>query len=111
MLRANIRANKVGENDESQVLFNGLQVLSIKEQIEEYMFLGLRLTAGINSGDFQKTFHEDIGTYYAPLLKKLAEQNLIQITANENEENSPTISLTPAAFDIANYVLAKFLLD
>jgi oxygen-independent coproporphyrinogen-3 oxidase len=85
--------------------------LSIKEQIEEFMFLGLRLTEGIQTERFQEIFGADIDTFYAPLLQKLAEQKLIQITPAENAENGKIIALTSAGFDISNYILAQFLLD
>lgn len=81
-----------------------LQVLSIKAQIEEFMFLGLRLTEGIHLTSFKKIFGRDINEYYAPILFKLKEQKLIHI-------DEKTIALTPYGIDVSNYVLAHFLFD
>ncbi|MCL2050737.1 MAG: radical SAM family heme chaperone HemW [Lachnospiraceae bacterium] len=80
-----------------------LQVLSLKDQIEEYMFLGLRVTEGVNICHFEKTFKQDIYDFYGPLLQKLKEQKLISISDNN-------ITLTSYGIDISNYVLAQFLL-
>ena len=80
-----------------------LQVLSIKEQMEEFMFLGLRLTQGVDINHFKNTFRCDIQECYGPVLRRLEAQNLIRTGEN--------IRLTAYGTDISNYVLAQFLLD
>ena len=80
-----------------------LQVLSLKEQMEEFMFLGLRLTEGININHFKNIFAQDINECYGSVLLKLKEQNLIQI--------SDHIILTGYGVDVSNYVFTQFLWD
>lgn len=75
--------------------------LSLNEQIEEYMFLNLRLTEGVNKESFRRIFNQDIDDVYSVVLEKLSGQKLININSH--------ISLTTYGIDISNYVLAQFL--
>ena len=79
-------------------------VVSRNAQIEEYMFLGLRMTEGITRAEFRQTFGVEIEAVYAGILPKLAEEGLIRMEAG-------VIRLTKRGTDISNYVLAQFLLD
>lgn len=63
---------------------------------EEYFFLGLRKTDGVDPGIYRP--------HYEKLLKKLAEQQLL-------EEKNGKICLTDRGIDVSNYVLAEFLDD
>lgn len=75
-----------------------------KGQMEEYMFLGLRMTCGINRYDFQEKFGVPIEGIYLDQLEDLKKEGLI--AAREGH-----IFLTDKGNDIANYCMAKFLLD
>ena len=79
-------------------------VVSRNAQIEEYMFLGLRMTEGITRAEFRQTFGVEIEAVYAGILPKLAEEGLIRMEAG-------VIRLTKRGTDISNYVLSQFLLD
>lgn len=79
-------------------------VVSRNSQIEEYMFLGLRMTEGITRAEFRQTFGVEIEAVYAGILPKLAEEGLIRMEAG-------VIRLTKRGTDISNYVLSQFLLD
>ncbi|HBN57123.1 MAG TPA: coproporphyrinogen III oxidase, partial [Lachnospiraceae bacterium] len=61
---------------------------------EEYFFLGLRKTEGIDPGIYRE--------YYRELLKKLKIQKLL-------DEKDGKIYLTEKGIDLSNYVLAQFL--
>ncbi len=78
-----------------------LHSLTKQEQMEEFMFLGLRLTEGVKKADFFKKFALPIEEVYGETLKKLRKDGLIS-------EGDP-IRLTPYGTDISNYVMAKFL--
>lgn len=75
--------------------------LSVEEQMEEFMFLGLRLTQGIKKEEFYQTFGKKIDDIYGKAIDKLCRQKLI--------EEGTSISLTPYGRDISNYVLSEFL--
>lgn len=72
-------------------------------QIEEFMFLGLRMTDGITREEFASTFGMQIEAIYSDVLPTLVAQKLI-------EQKAGQIRLTKRGTDISNYVLAQFLL-
>lgn len=76
------------------------QYLSVAEQMEEFMFLGLRLMEGIEKKDFLQKFGVPIENIYGETLSRLRRDGLI-------EEDEP-IRLTPYGVDISNYVMAQF---
>ena len=76
--------------------------LSAEEQMEEFMFLGLRKTAGISCNDFRKAFGREIGDIYGEKLAKLEKQGLIR---NSGER----VRLTERGIDISNYVFSEFI--
>ena len=80
------------------------QTLTKKEQMEESMFLGLRMMRGIEEETFQTCFGVEIDKVYGGVLAELAGKKLI---ARENGR----IFLTDYGIDISNYVLSFFLLD
>lgn len=84
-------------------LYRDQQQLSLQEQMEEFMFLGLRLTKGISEKKFQECFCTPIEKIYGDVMKKLERQGLLV-----REEDS--IRLTKRGIDVSNVVLAEFLL-
>ena len=78
-----------------------VQPLTRQEQMEEFMFLGLRLTNGVRKQDFQEKFGVPIETVYEKELEELQRDGLLIV-----EES---VRLTPYGTDISNYVMAKFL--
>ena len=77
--------------------------LTQNDEMEEFMFLGLRMTDGVSKSDFKKIFNCDIEAVYGNVIEKLANQNLIK-------EAGDLITLTDKGIDISNIVLANFLL-
>lgn len=76
--------------------------LSVKEQMEEYMFLGLRLTEGVGKEAFYKAFGRKIEDVYGDVIRRLQGQGLL--------ENGKQVRLTPYGRDVSNYVMAEFLI-
>jgi len=83
------------------------QSLSRKEQMEEFMFLGLRMTAGVSSAAFERLFGCSIEVVYGDVLRKSAREGLLCTDRTGNEER---IFLTEMGLDVSNYVMAQFLL-
>ena len=81
-----------------------IQVLSLQEQMEEFVFLGLRLMEGISFHDFEQAFHLDFRSVYGAVLEKNKKDHFL---LEENEK----LRLTEEGIDMSNYVLADFLLD
>lgn len=80
------------------------QPLTIHEQMEEYMFLGLRMMCGVSMRKFAENFGISIETVYGEVMDKLCAQGLLV-----REEGY--IRLTERGIDISNYVMAQFLFD
>ena len=78
--------------------------LSRNEQMEEYMFLGMRQTEGVSMTEFIDIFHQDMLTVYKDVLNKLYDKGLIEL----NDDN---VRLTERGTDVSNTVLSEFLLD
>lgn len=82
------------------------QSLSVTEQMEEFLFLGLRLTAGISAAAFRRQFGTGIREVYGSVLDKLERDGLLVFY-----EDGKKIKLTPRGVDVSNFVLAQFFLD
>lgn len=80
------------------------EVQTPENQMEEYMFLGLRLSKGISASDFQKKFVRNIREIYGTVLEKHRREGLLDM-------NGDTIRLTEKGMDLSNYVLADFLIE
>ena len=79
-------------------------VLTKDNQIEETMFLGLRMMEGVQKKKFYETFGCPLEVVYKKELAALKKEGLLA----ETEEY---ISLTEKGIDLSNQVLAEFLLD
>lgn len=73
-------------------------------QMEEFMFLGLRLIDGFAREEFLDAFGVEIEAVFGDILKKLQKEDLLL-------QKEGRIRLTEKGIDISNYVLAQFLLD
>ncbi|WP_029230726.1 radical SAM family heme chaperone HemW [Butyrivibrio sp. VCB2006] len=80
------------------------QKLSLQDQMEEYMFLGLRLVKGVSISAFKENFSQDIYRVYGTIIEKYVSEKLLQI-------NEDYLSLTDIGLDVSNTVMADFLLD
>ncbi len=91
---------------ESLNLRKDIHILTEKEKMEEFMFLGLRLCSGISTEIFEKVFGKNIRTIYGNVIDKFLHDKLLA----ENT-NSGKIYLTDNGIDVSNYVLSEFLID
>lgn len=87
-----------------QELLRDMESLSLKSQIEEFMFLGLRMTEGVTETDFRKRFDMDMNSLYGDVLEKLEYEEMIT-------DEGGRVKLTGRGVDVSNRVLAEFLLD
>lgn len=70
--------------------------------MEEFMFLGLRRSAGINLREFQSRFQDSIEIIYGQIIEKLMQQDLLYIEDN-------CLKLTNKGIDLSNQVFAEFI--
>lgn len=78
--------------------------LSRQEEMEEFVFLGLRKRSGISLEEYRRRFGEDFYQIYQNVLPDLLENGLLADT-----ENHGRIYLTDRGIDVSNTVLAQFL--
>ncbi len=78
------------------------EVLSVEEQMEEFMFLGLRMTEGVSKAEFKKTFDVPVESIFGEVIRKNIEEGLLQ-------QKSDRIALTKKGLDVSNYVMAQFM--
>ena len=71
--------------------------------MEEFMFLGLRMTEGIDKQEFFKRFGRDINSVYRHVIEKHIGEGLL-------ESSEDRLYLTKKGQDLANYVMADMIL-
>ncbi len=81
----------------------GVQSLTVQEQMEEFMFLGLRMMEGVDLGEFRRYFGKSVDEVYGKQIGSFVEQGLL-------ERDDRRIWLTPRGIDVSNTVFAAFLL-
>lgn len=57
------------------------EILSQQDAMEEFMFLGLRMTQGISTAEFEEQFGKEIHAVYGGVLKKYEAMHLYRNTA------------------------------
>lgn len=82
-----------------------IQILSSMEQMEEFMFLGLRLTEGVDVRAFEGVFGRTPEDIYGEIIIKNRKDGLLEYRAEGSR-----LALTEKGLDLSNYVMAQFLL-
>lgn len=80
-----------------------VQALSKNQQMEEFMFLGLRMQDGINRNAFLEQFGSPVESVFGASLERMKQQGLVS-------EVNGQIQLTELGFDVSNYVFSELLL-
>lgn len=89
------------ENDGTAVVSSN--ELTVKEQMEEELFLGLRKLEGVSKSSFKDKFALDIDAVYGSVINQLKENKLI-------EDDNDWIRLTRKGLFLGNNVFEAFLL-
>lgn len=92
------KSDKVGEIRED------IEKLTRENQMEEFMFLGLRMLEGVSEKEFQEKFGTDLKNIYGDVIKKYIQLGLL-------EQKGDRLYLTRRGISVSNPVLADFLLD
>ena len=78
-------------------------VINRQAQMEEFMFLGLRMNEGVYRNEFEKCFGLPIEAVYRDQLEELKQEDLLEMREGR-------IYLTDKGMDLSNYAMAKFLM-
>ena len=88
------------------------EILSKEAQMEEFLFLGLRMTDGVSLVEFEQQFGRTIMEEYGDVIRKYEGAGLLRITGQDGT-GSPgqRLCLTAAGMDVSNLIFADFLHD
>ena len=90
--------------DDRDLLLENVQTLTQKDKMEEFMFLGLRMTEGVKKEEFQRRFGHDMEEVYGSVLMKYTNLGLLA-------QEDGRVFLTDRGIHVSNRVMADFLLD
>lgn len=88
--------------EEQRDIREEVEALSMSDEMEEFMFLGLRETRGISAAEFKKQFGKKITDVYGKQIRKLESEELLVCAGDR-------IYLTERGTDISNAVFVLFL--
>ena len=80
------------------------EILTLENRMEECMFLGLRMTKGVGISEFQEKFGVSMASVYGEIIEHFVREKLLTICENR-------VCLTEKGMDLANIVMAEFLLS
>ena len=75
-----------------------------KDDIEEFMFMNLRMINGINENEFKRRFNKDIDDIYKGVIEKHIKNKLLK-------REDGRIFLTDKGIELSNYVMSDMILD
>lgn len=79
-----------------------IHVNDIKDDMEEFVFMGLRMIEGININEFKKRFNKDIYEVYGEVIEKNIKRELLIC-------NSENLYLSSKGVEISNYIMSDFI--
>ena len=85
--------------------YEEIHELSRQERMEEFMFLGLRLTGGVQTAEFERRFGVTMEAVYGEVIERLLKEGLLEASVQTDSH----IRLTEYGLDVSTYALAEFL--
>ena len=82
---------------------------SQKDRMEEFMFLGVRLMAGVSEADFLKRFGREMQEVYGAALRKTEREGLLRTVITPDGDARHV--LTSRGLDLSNRVEEAFILE
>ena len=82
------------------------QSLTTQEQMEETMFLGLRLIRGVSYTEFACCYGQTLEEVYGEVIARNEADGLLTV---REDETGRRLALTGRGLDVSNYVMAQFL--
>lgn len=103
-LSSDSAAVAVNDTDLSGGIGRRVSVLSVCQQMSEYMFLGLRTTQGVSKEGFLRRFGVEAADIFDHVLVKYSRVGVLAVEADR-------IFMQPQYFFVANSVLNSFILE
>lgn len=96
-----------GQTGEETRIKKEMTRLSIQDQMEEFMFLGLRKTEGVSASTFERLYGKPLEAVYEEPVERLIREGLL--LRYQKEDGSVFFRLSDKGIDVSNYALAMFL--
>ena len=96
-----------GQTGEETRIKKEMSRLSIQDQMEEFMFLGLRKTEGVSASTFERLYGKPLEAVYEEPVERLIREGLL--LRYQKEDGSVFFRLSDKGIDVSNYALAMFL--
>lgn len=93
-----------GKYEDIEEIRNIDEELTADRLMEEYMFLGLRMTEGVSAAQFNEYFGHSIYDIYGRVIEKYVKSGYLI-------NDGGIIKLSKRGIDVSNRILADFLLD
>lgn len=90
-------------NESKRILKEDLETLSLNDMYCEFMFMGLRLMAGVEKERFFNRFGKELNDIYKEQILMLVKNNLLI-------ETKEAIFLSEKGIDVSNYVFRQFFI-
>ena len=81
-----------------------IHVNGLKDDMEEFMFMGLRMIEGVSLKEFKRRFGKDVFDIYDNAIKNNVKKGLLVI-------DSEKLYLTSKGIEVSNYVMSDFILN
>ena len=106
--------------DGLSALREDVENLSMSEQMEEFMFLGLRMMEGVSEKKFCENFGKRFSEVYPDVISKYEKMGLLQVLREEDSdqgtcryaeerENFVHLRLTSRGIDVSNQIFVDFM--
>lgn len=95
---------QIWEKGRTGTFYEEYDLLSLRDEMAEYFYLGLRMSEGVSIDGFETCFGQKMFDLYGKQLQKLQEEGLL--VADRQRDR---IFLTDFGMDISNYVFEKFI--
>lgn len=89
--------------DEDEDVAQEIHVNNVEDDMEEFIFMGLRMIEGIKISEFNKRFNRDIYDVYREIIEKNIKKGLLI-------SSSGKLYLSPKGIELSNYVMSDFIL-
>ncbi|MDK2828301.1 MAG: hypothetical protein PWP67_1106 [Clostridium butyricum] len=96
-----IYIEKINNNED---VTEEIHVNNINDDMEEFMFMGLRMIEGINLKIFKKRFGKDVFDIYDEVIKNNIKKGLLVV-------DSEKLYLSEKGIELSNYVMSDFILN
>ena len=85
-----------------EIIREQTEKLELRDQMAEYMILGLRMTEGVSATEFRNNFGQELYEIYGNVIKKYRTMELL-------EQNGDYLRFTRRGISVSNPILADFL--